>query len=181
MTYGTVARIARIVWLVAIVALVTPVAALWLLKLVAAVAGCHPGPAPCAALPLGRWFKATLDIAMDMSLGGSLPLALLMVAAGITAGHVWRAVAGIAAPLVVLLLTVIGALSTTFEGCNVSEAGASGCTLWGADVNHSFGLAGVAPWLLIIGLPIAAIAAAPAAIVASIVRRRFAAPVKAAA
>jgi hypothetical protein len=173
--YDTIARIGGIAWLVGFVALAAPVALLWAIKLFAAIAGCAPGPQPCSALPLGPWFKTALGFVLGLTtwvLGA--PVAFVLALAGIAAGSVWRTVAGVGAPLAALILAVIAALSTTFAGCNVSEGGASGCTLWGADVNESFGIVGVAPWMVLF-VPFFAIAAAPLAIVAAVVRRRYAA------
>ena len=178
MNHRTIARIGGIIWLVAIVALFAPVAALWAIKLFAAVAGCAPGPQPCRALPLGPWFKASLDAALALDDPATVPLAflLLLCGAGIAAGSVWRAVAGAVAPLVALILGVIGALSTTFPGCHVSEAGGEGCMLWGADLNHDFGLAGVMPWLLFLAVPATAIGVAVGSVAASAMRRRYDTP-----
>ncbi|HEX4533969.1 MAG TPA: hypothetical protein VH000_07045 [Rhizomicrobium sp.] len=172
------ARMARIVWLLAVIVLLTPTAGAWAVKEYALLSGCTTGPLPCTPFPLGAWFETSLDAAWFITIIGAIPLAVAIGAAAIVSGSVWRAVIGVGiVPFAALLLAVIAALSTTsFPGCSVNEGGVKGCLLWGADLNGTFAVATVAPWLLIVWPFVAALATLGCAIGARAVRRKYAAP-----
>lgn len=139
------------VWLLCAVILLGPSILVWIVRGTALAFSCAPGTSICHGMPLGNGMRDTLTLAWFI---GTNTFVALMVglAASIAALFARKPLlAGVSVlflPLAALVLPTFAVFFSTYDGCQVNEAGVGDCLLWGTNMGMSFHQAAMAPWLI---------------------------------
>ncbi len=151
------------------VLLLAPSFLVWFVRLIALAMQCAPGPGLCRGQALGGGLRDALDLAW---IAGANPLIALTIAfGGSVAAMIARRplAAGLSLlllPIAAVILPTVAVGLSTYDGCQVNEAGVGDCTLWGAQMGMAFHTAArvpgmiydIAPYSFALALMIGAIA-----------------------
>lgn len=123
--------------------LVAPALALFVLRTIAALQFCVPGPGPCGTFTFGALFSDLLALSWIIPTHTVLLLSVALAAtiAGLAARHpIPAALCLLTLPILSLLMPLAAVLSVRYADCNL-EAASGTCMLWGADMGSSFRVA----------------------------------------
>lgn len=139
------------IWALCTAVLAGPSVLVWLVRATGYALQCVPGPGLCHGIALGGGLRDTLDLAWFAGTGTLFALGLAFVAA--IAALIARRplLAGLSLlilPIIGLVLPTLAVFFSSYDGCEVNEAGIGSCALWGAHMGMAFHTAAIAPWLI---------------------------------
>lgn len=151
----------RLVLVLALVAMIGPaVAALAIVGGMAAI-GCDSGGGACGveagpalAFALDWAWRRILD---PLTLSAYTATAATAAAFGFAPRRIavmWSFLGACWGAIAALILPFVAVMWAAPRGCRITEAGASGCVVWGHPMGDAFALAGVAFWYSLIIVPI---------------------------
>ena len=139
------------IWAACVTLLLGPSLLVWIVRAVALVARCAPGPEPCRGMMLGGGMRDALTLSWTVSTDTTILIALALlasVACLFARRPLLAASTLLLLPLAALILPMAAVYSAMYPGCPVSESGIGDCTLWGAQMGMSFHTAASVPWLI---------------------------------
>lgn len=132
---------AVILWGVCAFALVgTPLMA-WMVRAIAYMGQCTPGPDPCTRLPLGMLLRFFL--ALSWAFSGSL-FVLILISVVATLAAFWKrkplfgTLSFFLLPILALALPMLAVYVSRYDGCEINPDGVGNCILWGVRMGASF-------------------------------------------
>ena len=141
-------RTALTVWSVCVGLLLGPSLLVWMVRGVALVAQCQPGPGLCHGMMLGGGLRDALMLAWGVSTNTFFLIAV-SIAATLAAFVARRPLLGtlslLLLPILALLLPMLAVLSARHVDCAVNTDGIGNCMLWGAQMGMSFHTAASVP------------------------------------
>ena len=139
------------IWGVCAAILLVPSVLVWSVRLTAMALQCAPAAGLCHGLPLGAGLRDTLGLAwlVGTDTFAAVVLALIAsIAALIDRRPLLAALSLLLLPVAALVLPTLAVYISTYDGCQVNEAGVGTCMLWGASMGMSFHHADSVPWLI---------------------------------
>ena len=109
------------------------------------------GPGLCHGIALGGGLRDTLHLAWFAGTDTTITLAIAFaaaIAALIARRPLLAGLSLLILPIIGLVLPVLAVFFSSYDGCEVNEAGVGSCVLWGAHMGTAFHTAAVAPWLI---------------------------------
>jgi len=139
------------VWGVCVAILLVPSLLAWSVRFMALGMQCAPGPQLCQGIGLGGGLRDTLGLCWLIGTDTLLSI-VIALAASIAAlcdrRPLLAALSLLLLPIAALVLPTLAVYISTYDGCEVNEAGVGTCMLWGASMGMSFHHAASVPWLL---------------------------------
>lgn len=151
----------RIVLVLALAAMIGPAVAALAIVAAMRLIGCDPGGAACG-VEAGPALAFALDWAWRRILD---PLTLSAYTAAAAAGAAfgfaprriavtWSFLGACWGCIAALILPFVAVMWAAPRGCRITEAGATGCIVWGHPMGDAFALAGLAFWYALVIVPI---------------------------
>jgi hypothetical protein len=139
---------AQLIWAACVVLLIGPSLLVWIVRGVAFVAACAPGPEPCRGMTLGGGLRDALGLAWLVATNLLLLITLALIAT-LAAFFRRRPLTGTLSffllPMLALALPALAVYTAMYEGCQVNPDGVGSCALWGAEMGSSFHTAATVP------------------------------------
>jgi hypothetical protein len=137
------------VWAGCVAFLLAPSLMVWIVRAVALVARCAPGPQLCHGMALGGGLRDALALAWTVGENSVFLITVSLIAtiAGLLARRpLLAATTLLLLPLAVLMVPMAAVYSAKYPGCYVNESGIGDCALWGAQMGMSFHAAADVSW-----------------------------------
>lgn len=131
--------------------LLAPSALVWLVRAMGYAFKCAPGPALCHGVTLGGGLRDALNLAWVIGANPDIAIAIAFAAA-VTALAARRPLSAglslLVLPIAAILLPTAAVWASTYDGCQVNDAGVGDCTLWGAQMGMAFHQAALSQGLI---------------------------------